>query len=110
MSKPVRDKIPELIRSGGLEPIIHTASPDEHAERLRDKLREEVAEFLDSNTDVEELADIIEVVYALAELAGASREQLEALRAAKAKCNGAFADRLVWSGNRPRGRDSQDPA
>jgi hypothetical protein len=32
MSKPgklVRDKIPELIRSDGLEPIIHTASPDE---------------------------------------------------------------------------------
>jgi predicted house-cleaning noncanonical NTP pyrophosphatase (MazG superfamily) len=31
--KLVRDKIPELIRSDGLEPIIHTASPDEYAER-----------------------------------------------------------------------------
>jgi predicted house-cleaning noncanonical NTP pyrophosphatase (MazG superfamily) len=69
-----------------------------------------VAEFLGLDTDVEELADIIEVVYALAELAGASRKQLEALRAAKVKSNGAFADRLVWSGNRPRGHDSQDPA
>jgi predicted house-cleaning noncanonical NTP pyrophosphatase (MazG superfamily) len=76
MSKPgklVRDKIPDLIRSEGLEPIIHTASPDEYAERLLDKLREEVAELLDSDTDVEELTDIIEVVYARAELAGASR-------------------------------------
>jgi predicted house-cleaning noncanonical NTP pyrophosphatase (MazG superfamily) len=112
MSKPgklVRDKIPDFIRSDGLEPIIHTANPDEYAERLRDKLREEVAEFLDSDTDVEELADIIEVVYALAELAGASREQLEALRAAKAKSNGAFADRLVWvrkQAARPRPQDS----
>ncbi len=62
-----------------------------------------MAEFLDSDSDLGELADIIEVVYALAELAGANRDQLEALRAAKAKSNGAFARRLVWSGNRPLG-------
>jgi predicted house-cleaning noncanonical NTP pyrophosphatase (MazG superfamily) len=100
--KLVRDKIPEIIRGEGLEPIVYTAGPGEYDERLRDKLREEVGEFLESDNDLEELADIIEVVHALAELAGADRDQLEALRAAKAKSNGAFARRLVWSGNSPR--------
>ena len=105
MSQPgklVRDRIPEIIRSEGLEPVVRTASPGEYAERLRDKLREEVAEFLDSDNNLEELADILEVTYALAELAGSDREQLEALRAAKAEERGAFAGRLVWSGNRAR--------
>jgi predicted house-cleaning noncanonical NTP pyrophosphatase (MazG superfamily) len=109
MSKPgklVRDKIPEIIRAEGLEPIVHIASTGEYAERLRDKLREEVTEFLDSDNDVEELADVIEVVYALAELAGANREQLEALRGAKAEKAGAFDGRLVWSGNRPPGHEA----
>lgn len=101
--KLVRDRIPELIRSDGLEPIVHVASAEEYATRLRDKLREEVDEFLDSNDDLTELADVLEVVYALAAHVGASREDLEALRMAKSAECGAFADRLVWSGNRPAG-------
>lgn len=98
--KLVRDRIPDLIRSEGLEPIVHTAGPEEYAARLRDKLREEVAEFLSSDDDLAELADVLEVVYALAENLGADRQRLEAVRAAKAEERGGFAGRLVWSGNR----------
>jgi predicted house-cleaning noncanonical NTP pyrophosphatase (MazG superfamily) len=48
---------------------------------------------------LQELADVLEVVYALAEDIGAGRERLETVRAAKAARNGAFTKRLVWSGN-----------
>lgn len=99
--KLVRDKIPQIIRSKGLEPVIYTASIEEYAARLRDKLREEVEEFLASDNDPEELADILEVLYALAEQAGADRLQLEKLRAVKAGERGGFAARIIWSGNHP---------
>jgi predicted house-cleaning noncanonical NTP pyrophosphatase (MazG superfamily) len=99
--KLVRDKIPQIIRSKGQEPVIRAAGPEEYSIRLRDKLREEVEEFLASDNDPEELADILEVLHALASQAGTDREQLEKLRAAKAEKRGGFADRVIWSGNRP---------
>jgi predicted house-cleaning noncanonical NTP pyrophosphatase (MazG superfamily) len=99
--KLVRDKIPQIIRSKGLEPVIYQASTEEYANRLRDKLREEVDEFLASDDDPEELADILEVLYALAGRAGTDQQQLEKLRAAKASKRGGFVDRIIWSGNRP---------
>lgn len=99
--KLVRDKIPQIIRSTGLEPVIYTASAEEYGTRLRDKLREEAEEFIASGDDPEELADILEVVYAVAERAGVDPQQLERLRAAKAEERGGFDDRIIWCGNRP---------
>ena len=78
--KLVRDRIPQIIQSKGLEPIVYSADTDEYAARLRGKLSEEVAEFLESDSDPEELADILEVLYALAEQVGIGRQQLEKLR------------------------------
>jgi predicted house-cleaning noncanonical NTP pyrophosphatase (MazG superfamily) len=98
--KLVRDKIPQIIRSKGQEPIVYTASAEEYSTRLRDKLQEEVGEFIASDNDPEELADILEVLYALAEQAGADHQQLEKLRAVKAQERGGFAGRIIWSGNR----------
>ena len=97
--KLVRDKIPQIIRDKGLEPVVYTASTEEYGRRLRDKLREEVEEFLASDDDPEELADILEVLYALAGHAGTDRQQLEQLRATEARNRGGFADRIIWSGN-----------
>ncbi len=98
--KLVRDRIPEIIKAEGLEPVIYTADAAEYGARLRDKLQEEVAEFIASDNDPEELADILEVLYALAEQTGTSRDQLEKLRAAKANKRGGFTDRIIWTGNR----------
>jgi predicted house-cleaning noncanonical NTP pyrophosphatase (MazG superfamily) len=94
--KLVRDKIPQIIRSKGQVPVMYTAGTEEYCIRLRDKLREEVEEYLASDNDREELADILEVLYALARQAGTDQQQLEELRAAKAEKRGGFADRIVW--------------
>ena len=63
---------------------------------MREKLREEVSEYLDSG-EVLELADVLEVVYALAELEGIAKGQLEHLRHEKEQERGAFRKRLFWS-------------
>ncbi|WP_416973659.1 nucleoside triphosphate pyrophosphohydrolase [Streptomyces sp. 4F14] len=100
--KLVRDRIPQIIRADGTEPVTYTADPDEYRHRLRDKLREEVAEFLEADGAgaLEELADVLEVVHALAADLGVGVDRLEEVRRAKADERGGFADRIVWTGNR----------
>jgi predicted house-cleaning noncanonical NTP pyrophosphatase (MazG superfamily) len=97
--KLVRDKIPEIIRGTGEEPMTRVANIAEYKELLRAKLAEEVGEFLASEGDPEELVDILEVVMALADGLGVDRMQLEKLRAKKAADRGGFSQKIVWSGN-----------
>ncbi|MBQ0850238.1 nucleoside triphosphate pyrophosphohydrolase [Streptomyces sp. BH-SS-21] len=100
--KLVRDRIPQIIREEGAEPVIYTAGREEYRSRLRDKLGEEVAEFLEADKDSapEELADVLEVVRALAADLGVDADQMEKIRETKASERGGFADRIVWTGNR----------
>ena len=92
-NKLVRDRIPELIRSGGEIPHTRILDPEEYALRLEQKLDEEVSEFhRDHNR--EELADILEVVFALASTLDCSEEELLALRARKQEQRGGFQDRI----------------
>ncbi|MEE1774835.1 nucleoside triphosphate pyrophosphohydrolase [Streptomyces sp. JV181] len=100
--KLVRDRIPQIIREDGVEPVTYAAGREEYRSRLRDKLGEEVAEFLEADEDsaTEELADVLEVVRALAADLGVDADQLEKIREAKAGERGGFADRIVWTGNR----------
>lgn len=97
--KLVRDRIPEIIRAAGLNPVVRIADVTEYRRLLRAKLVEEVDEFLRSDDDPEELADIAEVVRALAATAGLDADGLEKIRAAKAAERGGFTDRVVWAGN-----------
>ncbi|MGW2114243.1 MazG-like family protein [Streptomyces zhihengii] len=99
--KLVRDLVPQIIRESGAEPKVYIASLEEYRERLRHKLSEEVAEFLtaDDSAATEELADILEVVYALALDLGMAPSRLEERRAQKAASRGGFTGRIVWTGN-----------
>lgn len=97
--KLVRDRIPEIIRASGREPLVEVATGAEFGQLLRAKLQEEVAEFLDSGTP-EELADILEVLHALAREVGVTPDSLEELRRTKAEERGGFSEGYVWSGNR----------
>jgi predicted house-cleaning noncanonical NTP pyrophosphatase (MazG superfamily) len=100
--KLVRDRIPQIIRADGAEPVTYTAGRQEYRDRLRDKLGEEVAEFLEADDAKapEALADVLEVVHALATDLGVDPRQLEKIREVKASERGGFADRIVWTGNR----------
>lgn len=101
--KLVRDKIPQIIRVQGGEPILRIADAGEYRELLWAKLAEEVGELTaaDDAHAPEELADVLEVVLALAADLGVDAGQLEHLRAAKAAERGSFAKRIVWCGNVP---------
>lgn len=92
--KLVRDRIPEIVRDDGEEPIVHVADDEEYERRLREKVLEEAEEFVESG-DPEELADVLAVVEAYREHADLSAEQLEELREEKAAERGGFADRIV---------------
>jgi len=94
-NKLIRDRIPEIIEGKGEIPITCVLSDDEFKEKLEEKLLEEVNEFLEKADDVSELADILEVVYALAEVLGISKEELERIRAEKQQKRGGFKKKLL---------------
>jgi len=92
--KLVRDKIPEIVRSKGKVPVTHVASEREYWEKLKEKLKEEVDEFL-KNDKKEELSDILEVIYAMCDLKKIRRERLELLRKRKSRIRGGFERRII---------------
>ncbi len=92
-NKLVRDKIPEIIERDGKRCDIRILDSAEYLKMLDSKLDEEVKEYhVDQN--LEELADVLEVLYALAKARGYSIEELEALRAEKAEKRGGFEKRM----------------
>jgi predicted house-cleaning noncanonical NTP pyrophosphatase (MazG superfamily) len=100
MRKLVRDRMAEIIRANGDEAVVYRADADEYRQRLRDKLVEEVDEFLSAPDAeaLEELADVVEVVHALVRDLGYAVEDLERVRSAKAEARGGFAERVIWTG------------
>ena len=95
-NKLVRDKIPELIRAGGETPHTRILEEEEFCRLLEEKLDEEVGEF-HRDRNLEELADILEVVYALSEAYG-GREALHSLYQKKHETRGGFRDKIYLIG------------
>lgn len=92
-NKLVRDKIPEIIRAAGETPKTRVLSDGDYLEALIKKMGEEYEEF-QSDTTVEELADLQEVILALADALGFSRRQLEKVRLDKVARRGAFEKKI----------------
>jgi predicted house-cleaning noncanonical NTP pyrophosphatase (MazG superfamily) len=92
--KLVRDKIPEIIKKKDEKPIIHVANKREYWQALKEKLREEVDEFL-KRPNREELADILEIIYAICDFKTIDKRELEKLRKKKAKERGKFKRRII---------------
>ena len=90
--KLVRDLIPDIIVSQSEKPNIRILNEEEYRDCLCKKLDEEVQEFHKEN-NLEELADILEVVYALAEING-GREELERIYTKKHEASGGFSKRI----------------
>ena len=94
--KLVRDRIPEIILKNNPTgtSIKYSKLDDEGYKRaLKNKLIEEVLEYLESD-DIKELADILEVICALAKTHGETETTLGNIRNYKAFTNGKFEDRI----------------
>ena len=93
-NKLIRDKIPEIIEGKGGKADIRVLSDEEYPIYLEAKLDEEVGEYHRDHT-AEELADILEVVYALAESIGCSKEELLEIYQRKHDARGGFEKKLL---------------
>ena len=60
---------------------------------LEKKLVEELSEYQESK-NVEELSDILEVIYRISELKGITSDELDCIKNEKAKKRGKFVDNL----------------
>ena len=92
-NKLVRDKIPEIIERQGQHADTRILSEAEYTHALEQKLDEEVGEF-HKEKNLEELADILEVVYALAENLGCTKEELLKAYRNKHEKRGGFRERI----------------
>ena len=92
-NKLVRDKIPEIIEDDGKTCKTRILSDEEYIASLETKLNEEGAEYQEDK-NLEEMADVLEVLQAICIARGYSLEELEELRAKKASERGGFADKI----------------
>ena len=93
-NKLVRDRIPEIIEKSGKSCVTRTLEDDEYIKMLDTKLDEELTEY-HQDQNIEELADLLEVIRACAMARGYSVEELENIRHQKAEECGAFFDRIM---------------
>ena len=94
--KLVRDRIPEIIQAEGRHPVTRILDEASYRQALLGKLLEEAEEAAGASTaDLPgELADVLEVLRALAGAAGMSWEQLLALADDKRNHRGGFAGKI----------------
>ena len=92
-NKAIRDKIPEIIQKDGHTCNTKTLSDEQFLIEIEKKLSEEVTEF-QNDKNPEELADILEVIYRVAQLRGVSKEELEKIRIKKSEERGGFEKNL----------------
>jgi len=93
-NKLVRDRIPEIIEASGKTCKIEVLDNEAYLQMIDAKLDEELAEY-HKDQNLEELADLMEVIYAAAAARGYTLEQLEQIRAEKAAKRGGFYEKIL---------------
>ncbi len=95
-NKLVRDKIPEIIKSNGEEPITRVLTDEEYKIELEKKLKEEEQEALSATGKdrIEELADMLEIIKYLAKLENATLEEIIAIAQEKGAKRGTFENKI----------------
>ena len=93
-NKLVRDKIPEIIKASGKTCETGILSDEEYLQMLDKTLDEELVEY-HQEQNIEELADLLEVLYATAKARGYSIEELEHVRVEKQRSRGGFDKRIL---------------
>lgn len=96
-NKLVRDKIPEIIKNDNKKCTTRILDHEDYVVELKKKLAEELEEYQEAHSDkdaLEELADILELLHALAATHGASIDYVEEVRREKAQMRGGFKERI----------------
>lgn len=96
-NKLVRDRIPEMIENDGKRCTTKILDDETYVIELKKKVHEELQEYEEATSDkeaIEELADMLELMHALAKTHGSSIEKVERIRAEKAMKRGGFNDKV----------------
>ena len=93
-NKLVRDKIPEIIKGKGETGKIHVAGDLEYWQKLKEKLQEEVDEFM-TDESIEEVADILEVLDAIADFKKFDKTELQKVKKEKLEKRGGFKNKII---------------
>ncbi|MCI0766012.1 nucleoside triphosphate pyrophosphohydrolase [Bacillus sp. TL12] len=96
-NKLIRDHIPEIIKHNGKTPITRILNEKEYIEEIGKKIGEELTEYLEAESKehkVEELADLLELINALAQYEGVTLKDVEKVRKQKAEKRGGFQERI----------------
>jgi predicted house-cleaning noncanonical NTP pyrophosphatase (MazG superfamily) len=93
-NKLVRDKIPQIIQASGKTCNTEVLSEERYLQMLDRKIDEELLEFRKEPSE-EELADLLEVLYAMAKARGWSIERVHQVRDEKKKARGGFEERIL---------------
>ena len=93
-NKLVRDKIPEIITNSGKTCSYEILDNENYAQLLDQKLFEEMLEY-HQDKNLEELADIVEVIYAIAKSKGRSVDEFDKIRKDKADERGGFDKKIL---------------
>lgn len=92
-NKLVRDKIIDIIEADGRVAKYRILDDNEYRQELNKKLQEEVKEYLEDN-NVEELADIVEVIYGILNSMNVSIQEFEKVRINKQEKRGALEKKI----------------
>lgn len=92
-NKLVRDKIIKIIEQDGSIAVSRVLSEKEFITELDNKLSEEVKEYQEDK-NLEEMADVLEVLYAICKARGYTIEELEAKRKEKVDARGGFEEKI----------------
>ena len=93
-NKLVRDKIPEIIKTRGVKSCnFKILNNTEYLQSLNKKLQEELNEYLESG-EIEELADIEEVLRSILKVKNITYADFEKIRQNKADTRGSFNDKI----------------
>jgi predicted house-cleaning noncanonical NTP pyrophosphatase (MazG superfamily) len=96
-NKLVRDRIPEVITRNGKKCSTRILDNEEYLVELKKKSFEELEEYVKTQTDeeaIEELADILEILHALAKVHGSTMREVDEIRKSKAEKRGGFRDKV----------------
>lgn len=93
-NKLVRDLIPEYLASKSIEYKMHIATNEEYEEKLFTKLQEEVTELI-RDKNIEELADLLEVIDGVIMYKNFSRTDIEKLKQEKFEKRGGFSKKII---------------